>query len=80
MFFNRQREEGNQVELKEFDFDEDREHRLRDKADKMKKIAQIQMMVRNKLRTARINAMKHLVWEQFETKGVTLKVKLIVLV
>lgn len=75
MFFNKQREEGNQVELKEFNFDEDREPRLKEKAEKMKKIANIQMTVRNKLRSAKINTMKHLVWEQFETKGATLMVR-----
>ncbi|CAL8123105.1 unnamed protein product [Orchesella dallaii] len=72
MMFNKQREEGNQVEMKEFNFDEDREPRLQERAQKMKKIANIQMTVRNKLRHAKINAMKRLVWEQFDAKGVTI--------
>lgn len=75
MFFNRQREEGNQVEIKEFNFDEDKEPRLKEKAEKMKKVVHIQMVVRNKLRLIKINTMRHLVWEQYETKGMTLLVR-----
>lgn len=74
MMFNRQREQGHQVDMAEFNFDEDRESRLKEKCEKMKKVANIQMAARIKLRHAKINAMRHMLWEQFDNKGMMIMV------